>query len=165
MQDITVYGLLIVVAAAILLQVVGGWVISRRAEAKGYDKGYDDAKLGYAPHIEALHDDIADKNQQLRQNQALHRLEQEKLMQDCDRRIAHYARRANPFTEADAAGLMKSAGQLQRANELFESLGATTEADYAFSATNHVTQMAARIREAIAEASAADDHQAQGVAA
>lgn len=150
MQALHDYGLIIVLVMAITLQLISAWVVSSRAEAKGYDLGYADCKLGHAAHIEALHDDIAEKNLQLRQAETAHRLDREDLMQDCDQRIAHYSRRANPFTEEDAAGLMKSAGQLQRANELFEHLGATTEADYAFSASNHAIQMASRIRAALA---------------
>lgn len=166
MQFFNDYGLIIVLVIVHTLQITLTWIISQRAESAGYDQGYADCKHGHSTHIEALHDDIAEKNLQLRQAETAHRLDREQLIQDCDNRIAHYSRCANPFTEEDAVGLMKSAGQLQRANELFEHLGATTEADHAFSASNHVTLMAARIREAIAEANQpTEQHLAEGAAA
>lgn len=166
MQFINDYGLIIVLVIVHSLQITLTWIISQRAESTGYDQGYADCKHGHATHIEALHDDIAEKNLQLRQAMTAHRLDREQLIQDCDTRIAHYSRRANPFTEEDAAGLMKCAGQLLRANELFEHLGATTEADHAFSASNHVTLMAARIRNAIAAAEQPAGHQhVEGAAA
>ncbi|KJK03590.1 hypothetical protein UB43_03590 [Pseudomonas sp. 21] len=166
MQAINSYGLIIVLLLASIIQVFSGWIISLRSEAKGYDKGYDDAKRGNAPHIEALHEDLALLRSRLRLAEAEHTKDRENLMQDCDKRIAHYSRQANPFTEEDAAGLMKTAGQLRRANELFEHLGATTEADYAFSASNHATVMAGRIREAIAAANeGAPSVQPEGAAA
>ncbi|MDG9855629.1 hypothetical protein V2A28_05880 [Pseudomonas aeruginosa] len=166
MQASIQHALIIGLAIATAVILVVAWGAIRRAESKGYDLGYNDAKKGHSSHIEALHEDIALKRLQLRQADAAHQLDREQLLQDCDNRIAHYSRRANPFTEEDAAGLMKSAGQLLRANELFEHLGATTEADYAFSASNHVTLMAARIREAIAEANKpTEQHLAEGAAA
>ena len=59
MQALHDYGLIIVLAVALALHVISTWIVSSRSEAKGYDLGYADCKLGHAAHIEALHDGIA----------------------------------------------------------------------------------------------------------
>jgi hypothetical protein len=146
MQALNDYGLIIVLVVALALQVIGGWHISRRAEAKGYDLGYADCKRGHITHIEALHDDIAEKNLQLRQAEAAHRLDREDLMQDCDERIAHYARRASPFTNEDAAELMKISGQLYVTAVTAGRIGATLHKDQATQAVETAVRMAERIR-------------------
>lgn len=152
MQALQDYGLIIVLVAAIALQVFSAWIVSNRSEAKGYDLGYADCKLGHAAHIEALHDDIAEKNLQLRQAEAAHRLDREELIQDCDERIAHYARRASPFTDADAAELMKISGQLKVTAVTAHRVGATIHKDQATLAAESAVRMAERIRAVLAHA-------------
>ncbi|QIE84945.1 hypothetical protein [Pseudomonas nitroreducens] len=152
MQALHDYRLIIVLVAALALQVIVTWAISSRSEAKGYDLGYADCKLGYAAHIEALHDDIEEKNLQLRQAEASHCLDRETLIQDCDERIAHYARRANPFTDEDAAELMKISGQLKVTAVTADRVGATTHKDQATQAATSAARMAERIRATLAHA-------------
>lgn len=146
MQALHDYGLIIVLAVALALQVFSAWVISSRSEAKGYDLEYADCKLGHAAHIEALHDDIAEKNLQLRQAEAAHRLDREELIQDCDERIAHYARRASPFTDEDATELMKISGQLKVTAVTASRVGATLHKEQATLAAGSAARMADRIR-------------------
>lgn len=150
MQALHDYGLIIVLVVALALQVFSTWIVSNHSEAKGYDQGYADCKLGHSAHIEALHDDIAEKNLQLRQAEAAHRLECEELIQDYDERIAHYAKRANPFTDEDAAELMKISGQLKVTAVTADRVGATTHKDQATQAATSAARMAERIRTTLA---------------
>lgn len=152
MQAINSYGLIIVLLIASVIQVFSGWFISLRSEAKGYDKGYDDAKRGNAPHIEALHEDLALLRSRLRLAEAEHAKDRENLMQDCDERIAHYARRASPFTNEDATELMKISGQLKVTAVTAGRVGATPYKDQANQAAESAVRMAERIRAVLANA-------------
>ncbi|EMV9185857.1 hypothetical protein AADU03_004742 [Escherichia coli] len=152
MQAINSYGLIIVLLLASVIQVFSGWIISLRSEAKGYDKGYDDAKRGNAPHIETLHEDLALLRSRLRLAEAEHTRDRENLMQDCDERIAHYARRASPFTDEDAAELMRISGQLKVTAVTAGRVGATLHKEQANQAAESAVRMAERIRAVLASA-------------
>lgn len=123
MQTITMLTLII---AGLVLALVGFAVYTRRraenARAAGYDEGYDDAKLAHAQRITALHSDIA----RLQEQQASARLEHghqlEAIMQDCDERIAIYARRASPFGLADRLVLADVNAMLKLAADTFSGL-------------------------------------------
>lgn len=129
MQTITMLTLII---AGLVLALVGFAVYTRRraenARAAGYDEGYDDAKLASAERITALHSDIA----RLQEQQASARLEHghqlEAIMQDCDERIAIYARRASPFGVADRLGLADINAMLKLAANTFSGLQANDSA-------------------------------------
>lgn len=101
---------------------------AEKARATGYDEGYDDAKLAHAQRITALHRDIA----RLQEQQASARLEHghqlEAIMQDCDERIAIYARRASPFGVADRLGLADINAMLKLAANTFSGLQANDSA-------------------------------------
>ena len=117
---------LTLIIAGLVLALVGFAVYTRRcaenARAAGYDEGYDDAKLASAERITALHSDIA----RLQEQQASARLEHghqlEAIMQDCDERIAIYARRASPFGVADRLVLAEVYGVLKLAADTFAGL-------------------------------------------
>ena len=115
MQTITMLTLII---AGLALALVGFAVYTRRcaenARAAGYDEGYYDAA-----RITALHSDIA----RLQEQQASARLEHghqlEAILQDCDERIAIYARRASPFGIADRLVLAEVNAMLKLAADTF----------------------------------------------
>ncbi|WP_236208984.1 hypothetical protein [Pseudomonas tohonis] len=124
--------LLSLFCAILLLALVGLAAYTRRkadnARTAGYGEGYDDAKLAYAERITALHSDIA----RLQEQQASARLEHghqlEAIMQDCDERIAIYARRASPFGVADRLALADINAMLKLAANTFSGLQANDSA-------------------------------------
>lgn len=152
MQALHDYGLIIVLVIVHALQITLTWFISQRAEAAGYDKGYDDAKRGHETHIEALHNAYDDLHREMRQAAAAHRLDRDSLIQDCDKRIAHYARRASPFTDEDAAELLKISGPLRVTAVTAERVGAITHKYQALYSADSATRMAERIRAVLAQA-------------
>lgn len=147
MQTIT---MLTVICAILVLALIGLAVYTRRtaesARAAGYDQGYDDAKRGHDARIAALHEDIERLHLKATNTTAAHRLEREAIMQDCDARIAVFARRANPFTEPDLHNLELAAEQLDLLSRTFSGLGAVNKATAASHAAQKTLNMAERLR-------------------
>lgn len=107
MQNITV--LQLGAALAIIIGLALAWLAFRAAQqarASGYDQGYDDAQLA---RIELLQGELDDLSGLAADIETTRRLERDELIQDADRRIAIYASRANPFTEADLLTLQTAA--------------------------------------------------------
>jgi len=129
MQTTHLIGMLIAVQIiGLLAMAIANRLNAEKARATGYDEGYDDAKLAHAQRITALHSDIA----RLQEQQASARLEHghqlEAIMQDCDERIAIYARRASPFGVADRLGLADINAMLKLAANTFSGLQANDSA-------------------------------------
>ena len=129
MQTTHLIGMLIAVQIiGQLAMAIASPLNAEKARATGYDEGYDDAKLAHAQRITALHSDIA----RLQEQQASARLEHghqlEAIMQDCDERIAIYARRASPFGVADRLGLADINAMLNQAANTFAILQANDSA-------------------------------------
>ncbi len=129
MQTTHLIGMLIAVQIiGLLAMAIANRLNAEKARATGYDEGYDDAKLAHAQRITALHSDIA----RLQEQQASARLEHghqlEAIMQDCDERIAIYARRASPFGIADRLVLAEVYGVLKLAANTFAGLQANDSA-------------------------------------
>lgn len=129
MQTTHLIGMLIAVQIiGLLAMAIASRLNAEKARATGYDEGYDDAKLAHAQRITALHSDIA----RLQEQQASARLEHghqlEAIMQDCDERIAIYARRASPFGIADRLVLAEVYGVLKLAGDTFAGLQANDSA-------------------------------------
>ncbi|QIE86964.1 hypothetical protein [Pseudomonas nitroreducens] len=152
MQASIQHALIIGLAIATAVILVVAWIAVRRAETHGYDLGYGDAKRGHSSHIEALHEDLGLLRDTLRLAEIEHKADREQLLQDCDNRIAHYSRRANPFTDEDAAELLKISGQLKVTAVTAERVGALTHKHQALQAAESATRMAARIRAALVHA-------------
>lgn len=129
MQTTHLIGMLIAVQIiGLLAMAIANRLNAEKARATGYDEGYDDAKLAHAQRITALHSDIA----RLQEQQASARLEHghqlEAIMQDCDERIAIYARRASPFGVADRLALADINAMLKLAANIFSGLQANDSA-------------------------------------
>lgn len=152
----TVISFLLGLAAIIplLLSLRGRW------KARGYALGYDAAHSSQqrlldanAERIRALHADLAQLKQIRDIEKRGHQTSVEAIMQDCDHRIATYARRA-VTTHHDVASLLLIAKQLERAGSAYSHQGAVEGARMAHQAQLVALNLAERIRAAL-------DHQPQ----
>lgn len=152
----TVISFLLGLAAIIplLLSLRGRW------KARGYALGYDAAHSSQqrlldanAERIRALHADLAQLKQIRDIEKRGHQTSVEAIMQDCDHRIATYARRA-VTTHQDVASLLLIAKQLERAGSAYSHQGAVEGARMAHQAQLEALNLAERIRAAL-------DHQPQ----
>lgn len=152
----TVISFLLGLAAIIplLLSLRGRW------KARGYALGYDAAHSSQqrlldanAERIRALHADLALLKQIRDIEKRGHQTSVEAIMQDCDHRIATYARRA-VTTHHDVASLLLIAKQLERAGSAYSHQGAVEGARMAHQAQLEALNLAERIRAAL-------DHQPQ----
>ncbi|SEC72299.1 hypothetical protein [Pseudomonas anguilliseptica] len=141
--------LLTLIIAGLVLALIGLAIYSRRtaesARADGYDEGYDDAKHGHDDRIAALHEDIERLHRKHTNLIAEHRLERDAIMQDCDARIAIYARRASPFGIADRLALADIHAMLKLAANTFAGLQANDSAVRARDLMNLVQDMDRRL--------------------
>lgn len=151
MQNITV--LQLGAALAIIIGLALAWLAFRAAQqarASGYDQGYDDARNAQLARIELLQGELDDLSGLAADIETTRRLERDELIQDADRRIAIYASRANPFTEADLLTLQTAAEQLGLLSRTFRGLGATIKATQASQSAQQLLNMAERLRAALA---------------
>lgn len=129
MQTITMLTLII---AGLVLALVGFAIYSRRtagtAHANGYDQGYEAALLEEGQRIAALNQDIARLQELAAAARMEHGHQLEAIMQDCDERIAIYARRASPFGIADRLVLADVNAMLKLAVATFSGLQANDSA-------------------------------------
>lgn len=155
----TVISFLLGLAAIIplLLSLRGRW------KARGYALGYDAAHSSQqrlldanAERIRALHADLAQLKQIRDIEKRGHQTSVEAIMQDCDHRIATYARRA-VTTHHDVASLLLIAKQLERAGSAYSHQGAVEGSRMAHQAQLVALNLAERIRAAL-------DHQPQQAA-
>ncbi|SDH48804.1 hypothetical protein [Pseudomonas panipatensis] len=157
MQNTTYHLIMLGLAIAFGVALLIAWRTTRNSHAAGYSQGFEDGKRSQLAHINALHEDLALLRARHRLADAEHQLERERLIQDCDKRIAFYARRTSPFTEKDAVELMKISGQLQVTANTAQRIGATTHQAQALRAADSASQMAGRIRAVLAADDAQED--------
>lgn len=161
MQTTHLIGMLIAVQIiGLLAMAIANRLNAEKARATGYDEGYDDAKLAHAQRITALHSDIA----RLQEQQASARLEHghqlEAIMQDCDERIAIYARRANPFNAADRIMLSGVYTMLELAAKTFAGLQVNDAAVRARDLKSQVLEMDRRLAASLPAAETAEQEKA-----
>lgn len=151
MQLITALTLL---CATLVLALLTLAVCTRRAadsaRAAGYDQGYDDAKLAANTRATALHHDITRLQELAIATRGEHNKALEAIIQDCDERIATFARRANPFTYADFLTLHTCADQLDLLSRTFHGFGSTKNATQATHSAQQTLNMAERLRATLA---------------
>lgn len=119
-------------AAPIVLTMRGRW------KARGYTLGHAAASRPLQAHAEqmaarirALHNDL-ERHQNMRAiEKREHQQALEAIMQDCDERIAEYARRGNPFHGGDLITLQAIASQLELAAATFAGIQAGDKARFA----------------------------------
>ena len=129
MQTTHLFGLLTaLLITGMLFMAIASRRAAENARAVGYDEGYDDAKLANAKRITALNSDIARLHEQQANARLEHGHQLEAIMQDCDERIAIYARRASPFGVADRLALADINAMLKLAANTFSGLQANDSA-------------------------------------
>ena len=74
-----------------------------RYKAIGYARGYRSGRAEQYTRVQHLHDEIGRQKHMRDIERQGHQQRIEAVMQDCDDRIAIYARRSNPFTADDYA--------------------------------------------------------------
>ncbi|MCY1353969.1 hypothetical protein D9M69_403240 [compost metagenome] len=135
MQPTTIMQLL---AAALFISllatpIIGLWA-ARKARATGFDEGHRIANNATAERIALLHLDIDRLNRQ-----------RDEVIQDADRRIAEYARRANRFTEQDLPALAAALKSLNLAADVYAGLRAGDKHSEALSAAQALLQIQQRL--------------------
>ena len=119
-------------AVPVILAMRGRW------KARGYTRGHSAASRPLQAHAEqmatrirALHNDL-ERHQHLQSiEKREHQQALEAIMQDCDQRIAEYARRGNPFHGGDLITLQAIAAQLDLAAATFAGIQAGDKARFA----------------------------------
>lgn len=126
-----------------------------RWKARGYALGYNTAYStqqrlldANAERISALHADLAQLTHMREIEKRGHQTSLEAVMNDCDERIAVYARRA-VTTHQDVISLQHIAKQLEHAASSYSHLGATEGARMAHQAQLEALNLAERIRAAL----------------
>lgn len=144
-------------AAPIVLTMRGRW------KARGYTLGHAAASRPLQAHAEqmatrirALHNDL-ERQQNIRDiEKREHQQALEAIMQDCDERIAEYARRGNPFHGGDLITFQAIASQLELAAATFAGIQAGDKARFArqmqLEALNLAERLTASLRNTAAEA-------------
>lgn len=117
-----------------------------RFKAAGYARGYRTGHSEQYACIQALHHDIGQHKHIRDIERQGHQQRIEAVMQDCDDRIAIFARRANPFTQADLNNLQAIAKQLELAASTFAGLNAGDHAHRTRQLQQHTLNMAERLR-------------------
>lgn len=120
----TIHLQFIAALAVIALLGLAAWAYrsAQKAEAKGYDQGYDDAKRGHETRIAAQQEELEQLQRKLSKQNLGHLLQVESIMQDADTRVAIYSRRANPFNHEDRITLQAAANQLDTAANTYSGL-------------------------------------------
>lgn len=126
-----------------------------RHKAAGYACGHAAGRSEQCAKIQLLQDEVARHKHVREIERQGHQQRTEAVMQDCDERIAIYARRANPFTERDQTQLLAIAGKLALAADTFAGLTVGDHAQAAKRLSAHADQMARRLSEALLAAEVA----------
>ena len=124
-----------IIAALAIITLIGlavwAYRSAQKAQAQGYDLGYDDAKRGHELRLNALQEEAASLALAVANQHTAHRLERDAIIQDADARIAIYARSANPFNEQDRITLQAAANQLDVAANTYSGLQAGDQVRFA----------------------------------
>lgn len=130
-----------------------------RYKATGYSRGYQAGQQQAAERIAALNSDLA-RHKHIRDIEYQgYQLRTEAIMQDCDERIAVYARRANPFHGGDLSTLQSTAHQLDLAASTFAGLNAGDQARLTRQLQQDVLNLSQRLFTALAAAKPATTEQ------
>lgn len=119
---------------------------SRAAEQKAATKAEEHA-ANYAVMLDDLRNSYATSIEQ-------HQAELDEVIQDADKRIATYARRANPFTEEDRITLQALANQLDTAGNTYAGLGAIDQVRFARQMQQRALNLAERLHITLKQAAA-----------
>ncbi|MHC5351662.1 hypothetical protein [Metapseudomonas furukawaii] len=148
MQQITIIQLL---ASALAIQLFAWPMVSlwaaRKARAAGYDEGHRIASQACNERIALLHSDIDRLSRLNNEERALHQLDRENLLQDADRRISLYARRA--LTEQDAKWLADAVKTLRLAADTFAGVYAWDKHQKALREAQELTRLHERLVKAL----------------
>jgi hypothetical protein len=155
----------ILIAFLIGLSAAVPIVLGKRAtwKARGYSLGHSAARRPLQAHAEhltrrirCLHNDLEHHLHLRDAEKKRHQQALEAVMQDCDNRIAEYARRGNPFNGGDLATLQAMAGQLELAASTFAGMRVGDKARFArqmqLEALNLAERLTASLRNTTAEA-------------
>lgn len=140
------------------LQIIGALVViaflwlaawayrsAQKAEAKGYDQGYDDAKRGHETRIAAQQEEVEQLQLKLSKQSLGHLLQVESIMQDADARVAIYSRRANPFNHEDRTTLQAAANQMEVAANTYSGLQIGDQVRFARQMQQRLLNLAERL--------------------
>lgn len=116
---------------ALLGLAVWAYRAAQKAQVKGYDQGYDDAKRGHEARIAAKQEEVEQLQRKLGKQHIAHLLQVESIMQDADTRVAIYSRSANPFNHEDRITLQAAANQLDVAANTYSGLQAGDQVRFA----------------------------------
>lgn len=134
-----------VIAAVLIIAMLGlavmAYKAAEQARTNGYDLGYSDAKRNYSAQISNLEEQINRTSARLHQAKR----ERETILQDADRRIAIYARRANPFNHDDRITLQAAANQLDAAADVYSGLLAGDRVRFARQMQQRLLNLAERL--------------------
>lgn len=127
-----------------------------RLKARGYALGYDAAYSSMKRSLDECTARIKTLHNELSQLQHIREIEKrgqqtslEAVMQDCDSRIAVYARRASAVNEQDLNNLQVISKQLELAATTYTNLGATDAARCTRQALQHTINLTERLRLAL----------------
>ena len=144
---------LIALAGGITIGIIGLAIIAPSLRSKAYASGLvagaharSDELLLRDQRIQALNLDIGALRHKHDEALKAHQLNLEKLLQDADRRIAFYSRRANPLAEQDLATLDTLCQLLETAAAAFAGYQANEKATLARQLQQRVINMAQRLR-------------------
>ncbi|WP_339514504.1 hypothetical protein [Pseudomonas sp. RL_15y_Pfl2_60] len=123
--------------------------VRNRYKAIGYASGRASCLADQQERLGALNADLCRVKHARDLEKKGHQQRIESILQDCDARIAVYARRANPFTEQDRMALSQAAQLLGIAATTFHALDAPDQGKLARQANQGLLDMAARLRTAL----------------
>lgn len=145
-MDTTYITLLVGFALGLALLIPLVLHLRPRFKAAGYARGHAAGRSEQYVQIQALHDEVT-RHKHIRDIERQgHQQRLEAVMQDCDDRIAIYARRANPFTAGDHASLIAIANKLELAANTFAGLNSGDHARFARQLQQYALDMAARLQ-------------------
>lgn len=150
MQTIT---MLSVICALLVLALLGLAVYTRLAaentRTASYDEGYGHSQYATAERIRELTHTIAHQRHQATVERSEYNQGLEAITLDYEKRLALFARRANPFTHEDRITLQAAANQLHVAANTYTGLHAPDEARFALQMQQRLLNLAEQLRIAL----------------
>lgn len=136
-----------IIAALAVITLIGlaiwAYRSAQKAQAHGYDLGYDDAKRGYELRLYSLQEEAAHLSRSVINHRTAHQLDRDAIIQDADARIAIYAARA--LTADDIHTLRVVNKQLLLAVQTYTNLKMLDQARFASTASHRFGQVIDRI--------------------
>lgn len=138
-----------IIAAMAVIMLIGlavwAYLSAQKAQAQGYDLGYDDAKRGHELRIADQQHEIEHLQLKAANQRTAHQLERDAIIQDADARIAIYAARA--LTSVDIQNLRIANKQLLAAAKTYSEFPLANLADqarFALKVAGQIEQLAQR---------------------